>query len=141
MSTLEWQPDVHSLASGPMDDAHREFLTLTNILAASDDEDEIRSLQQLLVHCEAHFAQEQFWMQESGIAGAENHQRDHEGVLSLLQSALSDLKRGQHGAGRELADSLGDWFQQHSATMDAALAFQMQQASRNPQEAGIPSIG
>ncbi len=141
MSTLDWNPARHALAAGPMDDAHQEFVTLTNILAASDDEDEMRCLQQLLAHCEAHFAQEQFWMREAGMAGAENHQRDHEGVLSLLQSALSDVKRGQHGAGRELTESLGDWFQHHSSTMDAALAFQMQQVVRNPPAASSPSIG
>ena len=140
MNKLEWQSGQHSLAAGPMDDAHQEFVTLTNILAAADDEDEARCLQQLLAHCEAHFAQEALWMKSSGLPAPENHLRDHEGVLSLLQSALSDVRRGQHGAGRELAESLGDWFQHHSATMDAALAFQMQQAARQP-STGIPSVG
>lgn len=140
MSKLEWQDARHSLAAGPMDDAHQEFVTLTNILAASDDEDELRCLQQLLAHCEAHFAQEEIWMRDCNLPSSDNHRRDHEGVVSLLQSALSDLRAGKHGAGRELTDSMGEWFQRHSSTMDAALAFQMQQAARIRPE-GIPSIG
>lgn len=140
MSKLEWQPERHSLAAGPMDDAHQEFVTLTNILAASDDEDEARSLQQLLAHCEAHFGQEAHWMRECKLPSAENHLRDHEGVLSLLQSALSDVRAGLHGAGRELTESLGEWFQRHSASMDAALSMQMQLAARN-KSGGISSVG
>lgn len=140
MSTLEWQAGRDSLAAGPMDDAHQEFVTLTNILAASDDEDEMRCLQQLLAHCEAHFAQEAMWMKSCQVAAPENHLRDHEGVLSLLQSALSDLRCGNHGSGRNLSESLGEWFRHHSATMDTALAFQMQQAARIRPD-GIPSVG
>jgi hemerythrin len=140
MSKLEWQAEVHSLAAGPMDDAHMEFVTLTNILAASDDEDEARCLQQLLAHSEAHFEQEARWMRECNMASAENHLRDHEGVISLLQSALSDVRGGQHGAGRELTESLGEWFQRHSSTMDAGLSMQMQLAARQ-KASGISSVG
>ncbi|MEN3110589.1 bacteriohemerythrin [Uliginosibacterium paludis] len=141
MTTIEWQQGQHALAAGPMDEAHQEFVMLTNLLAAADDDDEARCLQQLIAHCEAHFAQEELWMREFRMPMAENHTRDHEGVISLLQSALSDVRRGQAGAGRELVESLGEWFHRHGETMDAALAFQMQIRSRGTPANGISSVG
>lgn len=141
MTTIEWQDGQHSLAAGPMDEAHQEFVTLTNLLGAADDDEEARCLQQLIAHCEAHFAQEEIWMRESRLPSADNHTRDHDGLISLLQSALSDLRRGEAGAGRDLVESIGEWFQRHSETMDAALAFQMQSQARVNSGSGIRSVG
>lgn len=131
MTTLEWQPDRHALAAGPMDEAHQEFVTLTNLLGASSNEDEARCLQQLIAHCEAHFAQEAIWMHECKLPTAESHLRDHEGVLMLLQGALFDVRQGKVGSGRDLVESLGEWFRRHGETMDAALALQMAFRMRN----------
>lgn len=140
MTALEWQPDRHALAAGPMDEAHQEFVTLTNLLGAADDEDEARCLQQLIAHCEAHFGQEAIWMRECGLASAENHLRDHEAVLSLLQSALADVRQGRFGAGRDLVESLADWFRRHGETMDAALSLQMAFRTRSS-AGGVNAVG
>lgn len=140
MTHLEWQDTLHALQAGPMDAAHQEFVTLTNTLADAPDEEELACLTQVFVHCKEHFAQEELWMQASHMPSIENHMRDHEGVLTLLESAAADLRAGQHGAGRELAESLAAWFGRHVATMDAGLAFHMQQATRSAKP-GIPAVG
>lgn len=141
MAAIEWQASQHELATGPMDDLHLEFVELVNLLAAADDDDEARCLEQLLAHCEAHFGQEAVWMRECNSPATENHMRDHEGVTSLLQSALSDVRHGQAGAGRDLVESLAGWFQHHSETMDAALAFQMEAMTRSKGDNVIVAVG
>jgi len=140
MAQIEWQDSVHALQSGPMDIAHQEFVTLTNALADAPNGEELARLTQLFVHCKDHFAQEKTWMEVSQMPAIDNHLRDHEGVLTLLESAAADLRTGQHGAGREAAESLAAWFGQHAATLDAALAFHMQQVTR-ADNSGIPAVG
>ena len=140
MTRLEWQDSVHALQGGPMDTAHQEFVTLTNALADAPDAEELARLTQLFVHCKEHFAQDKAWMQTSQMPAIDNHLRDHEGVLTLLESAAADLRAGTHGAGRDVAESLAAWFGQHAATLDAALAFHMQQAARTDKP-GIPAVG
>lgn len=140
MSRLEWHDERHALSAGAMDRAHKEFIDLANRLAEAADADELARLELLLSHCEDHFAQEQEWMLHSRLPAADNHQRDHEGVLALLSSARAELKAGQCGAGRDMAESLMAWFEQHAATMDAALALHMQQTQPRSQT-GIPAVG
>lgn len=140
MTQIEWQASLHGLQAGPMDEAHQEFVTLTNALADAPDAEELSRLTHLFVHCKDHFAQEEYWMDLSKMPATENHRRDHEGVLTLLECAASDLRAGKSGAGRELAESLAAWFGHHTATLDAALAFYMQQAQHSTKP-GIPAVG
>jgi hemerythrin len=79
-------------------------------------------------------------MQRSRMPAADNHLRDHDGVVALLHSTLAELRAGRRGAGREVAESLAAWFDHHSATMDAALALHMQQSAPKTQD-GIPAVG
>ena len=140
MSTLEWQEARHALSAGAMDRAHKEFVDLTNQLAEADPASEEKRLALLLAHCEDHFAQEHEWMLRSRLPGADNHLRDHDGVVALLRSTLAELRAGKRGVGREVADSLATWFDHHAATMDAALALHMQQTAPKTQT-GIPAVG
>jgi hemerythrin-like metal-binding protein len=140
MSHLEWKETLHGLQAGPMDNSHQAFVSLTNALADAADADELSCLTQLFVHCKEHFAQEELWMKVSHMPSTENHIRDHEGVLTLLESAAAELRAGHAGAGRDLVDSLVTWFGRHVSTMDAGLAFHMQQ-SKHSAKPGIPAVG
>lgn len=140
MSTLEWHEDRHALSAGTMDRAHKEFVALSNLLAEAGDAEELSRLDLVLAHCENHFAQEQEWMLLSQLPTAEAHQRDHDEVLALLQSAHADLQAGKHGRGRQVAELLAVWFEHHAATKDAALALHLQQSAPKTQR-GIPAVG
>jgi hemerythrin len=140
MTQILWQDTQHALQNGAMDVTHREFVVLTNALATSTDAAELACLERLLGHCRDHFAQERLWMDACGIQGAAHHQHDHETVLNLLDTARSELRAGNSGAGRRLTDTLARWFEQHGATLDAALAFHLQQSIRS-EPPGIPAVG
>jgi hemerythrin-like metal-binding protein len=140
MTHILWQDTQHALQSGAMDVTHHEFVVLTNALAAATDDFELACLQRLLAHCRDHFAQEKLWMDACGIQGAAQHQHDHETVLNLLDAARTDLQAGKTGAGRQVTEVLARWFEQHSSTLDAALAFHLEQSIRAT-ASGIPAVG
>lgn len=140
MARLVWQKERYALQAGAMDDAHEAFVALINRLAEASDQEEAHLLKQLLVHCEDHFAQEARWMQTCALPNAEPHLRDHEDVLARLRIALDEVRAGQCGAGRALAEGLADWFERHALTLDAALAFTMQQ-SVPKKHVGIVAVG
>lgn len=140
MARIEWQDSQHALQSGAMDFIHREFVVLTNALASAPDDTELACLQRLIGHCRDHFAQEKLWMDASNLPKAELHQSDHDAIMRMLESSRDALRAGRHGAGRTAAEALFNWFEQHSATLDAALAFQLQQKLRS-EKPGIPAVG
>ncbi|WP_018604464.1 hemerythrin domain-containing protein [Uliginosibacterium gangwonense] len=140
MSKLVWQNSRHALQAGAMDGAHREFVVLINQLAEASDQEELHHLNRLQAHCEDHFAQEARWMQLFSLPNPEKHLRDHDEVMALLRQAHEDLRGGKAGSGRELTETLARWFERHSTTLDAALAFQMQQTSQ-PKCVGIAAVG
>ncbi|MDQ7989913.1 MAG: hemerythrin domain-containing protein [Candidatus Dactylopiibacterium sp.] len=141
MNALQWQTAQHSLEGGRLDEMHQEFVALLNLLAAADDEEEAAFLKRLIAHCEMHFGQEELWMREVALPTREQHVRDHDDVLALLQHALDDVRRGQAGAGRDLVEPLGNWFERHGDTLDAALAFLMQAKLHRGEAAVIPAVG
>jgi len=140
MAQIQWQDAQHALQTGSMDLIHREFVALTNALAVADDAQEKICLERLLGHCRDHFAQERMWMEVSRMPAIEHHLQDHEAIMAFLESAMDELKAGRAGAGRAATDRLVPWFEQHAATLDAALAFQLQQGMR-PEKPGIPAVG
>lgn len=140
MSKLVWQNSRHALQAGAMDGAHREFVALLNQLADSSDQEEPHHLNRLLAHCEDHFAQEARWMELFALPNPERHLRDHDEVMRRLCQAQEDLRAGHAGCGRALTETLAPWFERHSVTLDAALAFQMQQTSQ-PKYVGIAAVG
>jgi len=142
MTRLEWQEARYALQAGQMDTAHKEFIQLINQLGEVDDAGELRKLNLLLRQCEDHFVEEQLWIERSQMLGAENHLRDHETVLTLLRTAREHVQAGVSGAGREIAEPLAAWFDRHATTLDAALAFQMQQHALCVRaRPGIPAVG
>jgi hemerythrin len=140
MALIQWQDTQHALQTGAMDITHREFVVLNNALAGASDDTELTRLERLISHCRDHFAQEKLWMDASGMPRSAQHQHDHEAVMEALETARTDLRAGKAGAGRRASEVLAQWFEQHGATMDAALAFHLQQSIR-PVQPGIPAVG
>ncbi|WP_303786659.1 hemerythrin domain-containing protein [Azovibrio restrictus] len=129
---MEWQ-ERYELGHVPMDATHQEFVHLVNALAVAGNEDVVAALKALIVHTEAHFAQEKLWMEASGFPPIHCHVGEHERVLESLGSVLAMAEKGNPGLGRVVAGELQAWFEQHAATMDAALAWHMRQAGYVPE--------
>lgn len=129
---MEWQ-DRYMLGHAPMDATHQEFVALVNTLAAASDTDAPAALEALYQHTEAHFAQENRWMADCGFPPIECHVGEHERVLAALRQSLAQAQQGNAGVGRVVAGEMPAWFDNHAATMDAALAWYMRQVDYQPE--------
>ncbi len=121
MSAFLWSPDFE-LGHELMDRTHREFVALVNALAAASDAELAQRLDDFLTHTDAHFAQELRWMKSSGFPPLHCHETEHARVLEVAQEVRARAVAGDLEMGRVLAREIPDWFRDHAATMDAALA-------------------
>lgn len=120
---MEWS-DRYSLATEAMDANHREFMVCVTRLATAPDSEVLAALDGLIAHSVEHFERENRWMRESGFPPIHIHAGEHQRVLALLQSVRRMSERSA-AAGRQFAGELPGWFENHLATMDAALAAHM----------------
>jgi hemerythrin-like metal-binding protein len=129
------------LGHAPMDAMHQEFVQRVNLLAEAASASACReskiaaaaaAMENLLQHLEQHFAQEDFWMEKSGFPPRLCHAGEHQRVLVSLQSVLRMVRNGHSALGKTAARELESWFEQHAASMDAALAHHMRQVGYTP---------
>ncbi|MDR2164114.1 MAG: hemerythrin domain-containing protein [Zoogloeaceae bacterium] len=118
---MEWK-DRYALGIEAMDATHREFVDLVGALSTVADDAAISRLEALIAHSEAHFEQENRWMKESGFPPIHCHVGEHRRVIASLKSVLFLARRGNPGLARIVAREMATWFENHVATMDAALA-------------------
>ncbi|QDF96083.1 cation-binding hemerythrin HHE [Azoarcus sp. DD4] len=123
MQQMEWT-DQFELGLGRMDDTHREFVELYNVLAAATGETFIERLDAFIAHTEAHFDQENRWMEQVNFPGC--HRAEHDRVLTVMRDVRQRAARGDLFLGRRLVEELPPWFDNHVGGMDAALAFHLQ---------------
>ncbi len=122
MPALEWTEQLEN-GLARMDDTHREFVDLYNAVAAAAPEDFLAAYDAFLAHAEAHFAEENQWMEAVGFPGC--HRAEHDRVLAVLHDIRKRVERGDMFLGRRLIEELPAWFRNHVDGMDAALAFHL----------------
>jgi hemerythrin-like metal-binding protein len=143
---MEWN-DTLVLDRGVMDDTHREFIGLLNRLADAPDGEMLGVLDEFIAHTEAHFAQEQRWMEQLSFPPAECHGREHDGVLEIAREVRKRAAAGDTGFGRALAQAVAQWFANHAASMDNVLALYMKEKGLeskqmlHPPHPGAPAAG
>lgn len=141
MPVMEWN-DALVLDQGVMDDTHREFIDLLNRLADAQPEDALAVLDEFIAHTEAHFGQEQKWMEDMAFPPLACHVREHEGVLEISREVRNRLAAGQAKFAQVLAKAVAEWFETHAASMDNVLALYMKekgyQAGHDAPAASIP---
>lgn len=121
---FDWD-DRYLLGYEAMDDTHREFVTLVNDLLTVDDAALPAALDAFAAHAEAHFAQENAWMELDGFPARDCHVDEHDKVLASVRDVQQLLAEGDTEVVRELAVALQDWFPGHADYMDSALALWM----------------
>jgi hemerythrin len=126
---LRWQADL-ALDHPVIDATHQEFVDL--LAAVLDHKDQGQAAQMphfkaLIEHSIVHFGQEDRWMQDTGFAPENCHSRQHQQVLALMSHIEERAHKGEDGVITLLCQELGSWFVQHVDTVDAALAYHLQQ--------------
>lgn len=111
-----------------MDETHREFLGLLNLLAEAKGHDFEKLFLRLFEHTEQHFAREQELMEESGFPAIAEHLDEHKRILGELNQYRRKVTKGATGFARAyVKDRLPEWFRLHLSTMDSALAAHLKQ--------------
>jgi hemerythrin len=128
---LEWSGDF-DLGESTMDATHRVFVELLNRVGAASDDELSAALDDFIVHTEAHFNQEERWMQAIAFPPLHCHQGEHNNVLEIVHEVRKRVANGEINLGAILARAIAEWFPQHAATMDAMLAASIRQAGYVP---------
>lgn len=118
---FDWS-DRYLLGHPVMDDTHRDFVELVDALLTVGDDGLPAALAAFACHAEAHFAQENRWMELDGFPARECHVDEHNKVLASVREVQAALAGGDAGLVRELAVALMAWFPAHADYMDSALA-------------------
>ena len=125
MSTRFQWDDSYLLGYAPMDETHREFVDALDALLACEDADLAARLEAFQRHAEAHFAEENRWMESTDFPPAQCHIDEHAAVMKSVSWVLDALRQGDVAEGRRLATALADWFPGHAFHLDSALAHWM----------------
>ncbi len=121
---MPWS-DEQLLGYGPMDNVHKEFVTLVDALLSCADPDFLGNLEAFERHAIAHFAEEDAWMQSTDFPPKDCHVDEHAAVLKSVRAVLELVRQGDVAEGRRLAVALADWFPGHAFHLDSALAHWM----------------
>jgi hemerythrin-like metal-binding protein len=131
MAALVWS-DALALDLPLMDDTHREFVELLAAVTAADDAAVMPAWQALIDHTDAHFGQEDLWMEATRFASGNCHAMQHKVVLQVMREGAQRGAQGELDVVRFMAAELGVWFPQHAQSMDAALALHMRRVGFDP---------
>jgi hemerythrin-like metal-binding protein len=123
MASLEWSEKLEN-GLARMDDTHREFVELYNVVANAEPDDFLAAYDAFVAHTEAHFAQENRWMEAVNFPGC--HRAEHDRVLGVLHDIRKRVATGDTFFAKRLVQELPAWFDHHTNGMDAALAFHLQ---------------
>ena len=120
---LNWNEARHALGVAEMDATHREFAALAGALARAGPDEFPRLFGLLLEHTQQHFDNESRLMRSCAFPAIAEHEGEHRRVLGELARLARGLPQGRVAFARAyVQEGLPAWFDQHLATMDAALA-------------------
>ena len=130
---LAWSDEL-ALGQAAMDGTHREFVELLNRLGEAREDELLARLDEFIAHSEAHFGQEEAWMEAMQFPPLACHRTEHAGVLEIMREVRKRIAGGEPHYGPVLAKAIAEWFPLHAQSMDAVLALTIQQTGFEPQE-------
>jgi hemerythrin-like metal-binding protein len=120
---MNWDDSTDALGIDEMDQTHREFTALVNLLIEASDAEFAALFGKLLDHCRLHFSNEGRLMRISRFPALGEHEGEHHRVYGDLVQMNRAVQRGRLMLARAYVKSgLTEWFGLHLSTMDAALA-------------------
>lgn len=136
MATLQWSAALE-LNIPAMDETHKEFVDLLTAVERAADDQLLTLWQGLITHTEAHFGQEDRWMQATGFAVGNCHATQHKVVLEIMREGAKKAADGDTTMIRGMTPELASWFSYHAQTMDAALAQHMHSVGFDPASGAV----
>jgi hemerythrin len=131
MSRLIWS-DALSLDMPVMDDGRRQLVELLGLAHEAKDVSVLGRWRDLIAHTQRVFERENRWMDATGSSSCHIHSTQHKVVLQVMNEGLKSGETGELGPIRLMADELGQWFANHSQSMDAALALHLRRVGYEP---------
>ena len=131
MSRLIWS-DALSLDMPVMDDGRRQLVELLGLAHEANDVSVLGRWRDLTAHTQRVFERENRWMDATGSSSCHIHSTQHKVVLQVMNEGLTAGETGELGLIRLMADELGQWFANHSQSMDAALALHLRRVGYEP---------
>jgi hemerythrin len=128
---LAWSEQL-AIGQAVMDDTHREFVEQLNRVGEAADGAVLAALDDFIAHTQAHFGQEEAWMDAIEFPPRGCHRGEHDKVLETVREVRRRVEAGDFKLGRTLAEALAEWFPQHALSMDAILAMYMGQIGYIP---------
>ncbi len=121
MSDIAWKAE-YELGQPTMDQTHREFIDWLARLDRAPEAEFLGSFDGFIAHTDAHFALERSWILASRFPADSCHLNMHDEILSIARFVREKVAEGNLKMGRKIVRELVDWFEDHAATMDTALA-------------------
>ncbi len=121
LQPMRWN-DSLLLGYTPMDLVHQEFVQCIVNLQQASVNDLPACLDLLALHLQAHFDEEERWMEESQFPARDCHIDEHAAVLQSVRQVQALLEQGDATVCRRLAEELARWFPVHADYLDSALA-------------------
>ncbi len=112
----------YCLGVNSMDSTHQEFIALVNDLGCASNKEFPGLFLQLLEHTDAHFTAENKLMEEVRFPPIQIHMGEHHRVLEEMRRIGEQVEDGSIAIGRTFVLTIPQWFREHAATMDSALA-------------------
>jgi hemerythrin len=106
----------------PIDDLHREFQDILDMLLDPDEADYGRDLLGLHKHLLRHCAIEEEFMRQEDYPQIDRHRRQHQRLLESVSDARRRFDSGDIEGTRRFCGELLDWFRVHAQTEDTDLA-------------------
>lgn len=136
---LSWKPLVHGLGVAEMDATHEEFAGLVAAAGSASDAEFPQLLEILAEHTRTHFANESRLMRDCGFPALAEHEGEHQRVLGEVAQMQRAAAQGRLRLARlYVTQGLPEWFRNHLATMDAALAACLRKRQRPAQPVRAP---
>ncbi|QID19523.1 hemerythrin family protein [Nitrogeniibacter mangrovi] len=126
---MQWDTAHHALGVADMDATHREFASYVSALSAAPEVEFPALFEQLRAHTRRHFEGEYRLMQACRFAATAEHEAEHARVLADLSHLSIRVQQGNCTMARAYVNALPDWFAQHLATLDSALAARLKAAA------------
>jgi hemerythrin-like metal-binding protein len=131
MSRLLWS-DALSLNLPAMDDGLKEFVDLLDLAHEASDATLVARWRDLVHHTASVFEREDRWMRSSHFPSTHVHSTQHKVVLHVMKEGLTAGESGDLVLIRTMTEELGQWFANHSQSIDAALALHLRKTGYDP---------
>ena len=123
MNLIEWDDSQFSVLVDDMDEQHKKWINLINLLHASllgegEKVEPAEVLAEMLAYAQFHFKEEEHLMRNINYPEYIEHKRTHDTFIARLDKVKKDIEDGNIILGTQLMSILKNWLEDHIVTMD-----------------------